>query len=162
PLHSSRMTFADVPISPMKILRCFQFVMLTFILAVAPRAHSAPVSYWFSGVIDYMEIGGDGLPSSIDYGTPFSGYVFYESTGYSSANSNTMAADYYFKNTAAFKMVLQVGGHTFATSNNVPNSAGYIGVQNDSGDRDTFDFNSNGLGVLMDGRRFYLTNSSIG
>jgi hypothetical protein len=146
--------------------RCFRFlILLAASLVVEGNLQAAPVSFWFNGVIDSLEISGEGLPSGITNGSAFSGYVYYNSTGYDDANTNSFPGgaigDYYFGTTATFNAVLQVAGHTFAISNSVFGSTGYIGVENNFTAHDYFNLTTGNATMMADGVRFPLTNSAL-
>ncbi|MEI9863506.1 MAG: hypothetical protein WDN00_02920 [Limisphaerales bacterium] len=99
-------------------------------------ATAAPVTFWFSGVVDSISNPSNTLPSGIAIGTPFSGRVSYDPALVSYSYSNSYAtgdtSNNYFTNTDGLSMLVQIGGHTIMNAPNAEGyNCGYIGVNDD-------------------------------
>jgi hypothetical protein len=137
------------------------WIPLIIVVLLWSPSRAAQVDFWFSGVIESVNITSNGLPASIVEDQPFTGYLYYDTSMIGSSNLNYYPqpvgnrANYYFKSTTAFKFVVQVGGHTFANSNNPSGyNIGYVGIDDQSYGHDAFDVDTESSTILLDGAEF--------
>lgn len=137
--------------------RASQTVALSLTLAsFAAAATAAQVSFWFSGVIKNLNVASNVVPSGIAEGTPFTGCVAYDSSGWSSTNlvsfPTGQIGDYYFHDMTKMQLVVQMGWHTFINSNSPSGyNCGQVEVVNQFNNNDAFYAETASASLVMDG-----------
>lgn len=138
----------------MKTVRQLKTLAL-IVAAIASHAaiSAAPVTYWFSGQVDYFDNPSNTAPSGVAVGTPFVGRISYDPAALYLGETNDSGGGgysvYYFTNTASYSFTLYIAGHTIS---NFANSlyAGDIGIENNVSERD-FYYAETGSALMMDG-----------
>lgn len=129
--------------------------LLLVVLLATSSSPAAPVTFWFSGVIDFINAPGGTPPPGVTVGIPFTGRVAYDADYLASTSSLSFppgeVSNYYFTNTAGYLFMVQMGGHTFANTN-PPSGAicGNIGIKNDLNEEDGFTTDTASAPILMD------------
>lgn len=131
-------------------------VLAAAIVALAINAVAAPVSFWFSGTVDYCYNPSNAMPSGIAVGTPFSGRITYDAAWISYSNWNTYASGdtstYYFTNTPGFSVLVQIGDHTITNTPNLDGyQCGYIGIYDQFDNSDSFSLDTEHSDIIVDG-----------
>lgn len=127
---------------PMKINRHLKALALAALATTwTARTAAAPVTYWFSGVVDGFQNASNTAPGGVTIGTPFVGRINYEPASVSYAYTNQAGggsySGYNFADTTAFSFTVYIAGHTI--SNTVfSNQSGQVGVYNNVSGRDDY------------------------
>ena len=127
----------------MKTARLLKALALVVSVIVCHATGSAaPVTYWFSGVVDDFANSSNAAPAGVTVGTPFVGRISYDpkDVWYASTNSingGGLYSQYEYTNAATFTFTLYIAGHTI-TNTAVTGRSGIVGVENDVSDRDYY------------------------
>lgn len=116
--------------------------LVVFAMASHASVSAAPVTYWFSGVVDDFANASNAAPAGVTVGTPFVGQISYDPTDvwYAYTNSSDdggFASQYEYTNAATFTFTLYIGGHTI-TNTALPGRSGLIGLENNVSERDYY------------------------
>lgn len=115
--------------------------LVVFAMASHASVSAAPVTYWFSGVVDYFVNTSNEAPASVNTGTPFVGRISYDPADVWYASTNHLdggvQSQYEYTNAATFTFTLYIGGHTIANTA-LPGRSGLIGLENNVSERDYY------------------------
>lgn len=135
---------------------------LLLVGGLTTTAAAAPVTFWFSGAITYINNPSNALPSGIVTGTPFSGRVTYEfiagsyNTGFTNASGSR--SNLYLTTLAGVSTLLQIGGHTLTNTATIPGLlTGSLHINDNYDNEDYFNFYTGFAGLALDGN--IMTNS---
>ena len=143
------------------LLKFLTTTALTALLTVA--ASAAPVTFWFSGVVDSTTDAGTNLPAGIAPGTVFTGRITYDATlgDYQSGfvNGSLSNSNIYFANFLSTTAVLYIGGHTVTNQLlEAWRGAGSLHIRDNYDNEDNFIYYAGMSGLAIDGKSY--TNSS--
>lgn len=125
-------------------------------------ASAAPVTFWFTGKIDYIYSESNTMPAGIVIGTPFSGRITYDVTPASYqagfTNASGSRSNIYFTTLTTASTLLQVGAHTITNVIAIPdNQTGSLHINDNYDNEDYFTFYTGQSGLIVDGA--LMTNS---
>lgn len=105
------------------------------------RSHAAPVTYWFSGVVNGFVNASNAAPAGVAVGAPFVGRVSYDPSAVSYAETNNAGggvnAQYHYGSTTGLSFAVYIAGQWISNTVNLGNS-GQIGIENDVHGRDFY------------------------
>lgn len=130
-------------------------ILATLLLILAQLAPAAPVTFWFTGIVEYTNDPSGTMPSGIAIGTPFAGKVTYDGDyiHYHSISGGGAVGDYYFKKLEGFSAHIQVGSHTL--TNAILSDFGWSGnmsVYDNYQGSDELIINIGQAGLMVDGQ----------
>lgn len=144
----------------------FALVLAALPGRLTPAVHAAPVTFWFSGTVDYVSNPSNALPAGIAEGTPFSGRVTYDSALVYYTNWNSYAEgailNTYFRQIAGFSMLVQIGGHTITNAMNADgySNCGYLGVYDQYNNADELTLETAHADIIVDGQPTQISNTA--
>jgi hypothetical protein len=147
----------------MKLSAPLKFLTTTALAALlTATAPAAPVTFWFSGVVDSTTDAGTNLPTGIAMGTVFTGRITYDATlgDYQSGfvNGSLSSSNIYFANFLSTTAVLYIGGHTVTNQLLDPErDAGSLHIRDNYDNEDNFIYYAGMSGLAVGGQSF--TNS---
>jgi hypothetical protein len=149
----------------MNAVRFLKILVLASFTAVSPLSSgAAPVTYWFSGVVDSFRNTGNVAPTGVGEGTPVVGRVSYDPAGLWYAETNKsdggVYSQYHYNSLTAFSFTIYLAGHTISNISNL-GVAGQIGVENDVSGRDYYYVESGSL-LTLDGTNMVAYPNQVG
>lgn len=144
-----------------RLSRCTVAILTVLSVSILP-AVAVPVTFWFSGSVNYVSNPSNALPAAIAIGTPFSGRITYDTVpiGYSEGflNDSGSRSNIYFSTIGTASTLLQIGGHTLTNALVVPGgNTGSLHINDNFDNEDFFMFYTGQSGLIVDGHP--LTNS---
>lgn len=140
------------------------FALSTLAAAFTLSAGSAPVSFWFSGVVERFKDPGKLAPSGVGEGTPFVGHISYDPSilWYAETNSNSggIYAQYQFGSLAGFSFTVYMAGHTISNVM-VEQSPGMIILEDNVSGRDFYLADTASM-LTVDGKDMVAVPNQVG
>ncbi len=126
----------------MNIVRFLRIPALAVLAAAGlARGNAAPVTYWFSGVVDSFRNASNAAPAGVGVGTPFVGRVSYDPSAVRYAETNNAGggvnAQYHYESTTGLSFAVYIAGQWISNTVYFGNS-GQIGIENNVYGRDYY------------------------
>lgn len=133
-------------------------------LWTAAPAEAAPVTFWFSGKLEYINNPSNALPKDVTVGAPFTGRITYDPGWLGSSNWNSYPSgttmNTYYTNTAGFSVLVQIGANIIT---NAPNPdgypCGYVGVYDQFNNCDSLTIETSSADLIVNGNPTLQGNS---
>ena len=131
--------------------------LMTLVGSLATNAPAAPVTYWFSGIVESVNNPSNAMPFNVSVGAPFTAQLSYDPDfiGYSNLNSypEGNVGSYYFNNAAGYSIIFQIAGHTITNTAREGYFSGSIGVYDQYNNSDSY-WTDSGKALNVDGIPF--------